>query len=561
MSIVKLRKMVRKQLKIKLFGRTLELGSPMAIIFWIITIIFFFGAYYMYGGGGSGGGGRQSGQRTVTPVVATIDGAEISRTEYDSRLRWARNQQRTGLQQMRRLKTTMLDAMIDNQLLVQAAKAEGIEVTEADLEAKKDEMVEEIINVRYKDKSVLRDALERENVSLETFKSEVLRERLPEDNELRAQLMLDKLKEKVQQSVSVTDEDVRESYLEVKARHILVDPAEFMADDEDGEADDESDADAQEQASETKLTQEEAEQKARDLLTELKQRAEEGEDFARLAEEYSDGPSASRGGELGWFSRGRMVPEFEEVAFEMEPGEVSDIVQTDFGLHILKVEDRRQDIPEDEEKLEQKREELLTQRKQKAWQDYQERLRAAANIEIVDPELKAYKLLEEDPEKRAGQAAELLVKAAEADPYNASARMELASLLKQAGQSDKAVDVLTELVESRTGQNSPAAHMELATAMREAGRDAKALSYVQKGSELAQGFNMQNYMIHSQAKRIFDEMEKPDLAKREQEWMTEFMAEQQQGRMGGMQPIQVGGDSSGGGSGGSGEGTAQETGE
>src|SRR6056297_3108265 len=121
MSIVKMRKMVRKQLKIKLFGRTLELGSPMAIIFWIIVIIFFVGTYYMYGGGGGGGGGpQQAGQRNVTAVVAEVDGQEISRTEFDSRLAWAQNQRRAGLRQMRQLKTGMLDAMINNQLLLDA---------------------------------------------------------------------------------------------------------------------------------------------------------------------------------------------------------------------------------------------------------------------------------------------------------------------------------------------------------------------------------------------------------------------------------------------------------
>jgi len=72
MSIVKMRKMVRKQLKIRLFGRTIELGSPMAIIFWIIVIIFFVGTYYMYGGGGSGGGPQRGGKRDVTPVVAEM---------------------------------------------------------------------------------------------------------------------------------------------------------------------------------------------------------------------------------------------------------------------------------------------------------------------------------------------------------------------------------------------------------------------------------------------------------------------------------------------------------
>jgi parvulin-like peptidyl-prolyl isomerase len=63
--------------------------------------------------------------------------------------------------------------------------------------------------------------------------------------------------------------------------------------------------------------------------------------FAELAEEKSEGPSASNGGDLGFFGRGEMVPPFEKKAFEMETGEVSDPVKTDFGWHLIKKEDER----------------------------------------------------------------------------------------------------------------------------------------------------------------------------------------------------------------------------
>jgi peptidyl-prolyl cis-trans isomerase D len=76
-------------------------------------------------------------------------------------------------------------------------------------------------------------------------------------------------------------------------------------------------------------------------LAEIADAIREGEDFAEMAKTYSDGPSGPEGGDLGWFGLGRMVPEFEETAFALEIGEVSDPVKTQFGYHVILVEDRR----------------------------------------------------------------------------------------------------------------------------------------------------------------------------------------------------------------------------
>jgi len=77
------------------------------------------------------------------------------------------------------------------------------------------------------------------------------------------------------------------------------------------------------------------------LLLDLKQRVLAGEDFQELATIYSEDPSASYGGNLGWVKRGQMVPEFEAVAMKLKPGQVSDPVETEFGIHIIQSVDRR----------------------------------------------------------------------------------------------------------------------------------------------------------------------------------------------------------------------------
>ncbi len=104
---------------------------------------------------------------------------------------------------------------------------------------------------------------------------------------------------------------------EVKARHILIGVS--------------PDADPE------KI--EEARKRAEEVLA----KAKKGEDFASLAEKYSEGPTAKKGGDLGYFPRGRMVREFEDAAFSSAPGEISPLVRTRFGFHIIKVEDVREE--------------------------------------------------------------------------------------------------------------------------------------------------------------------------------------------------------------------------
>lgn len=81
--------------------------------------------------------------------------------------------------------------------------------------------------------------------------------------------------------------------------------------------------------------------KARGHAEDILKRARAGEDFAKLAEKYSSDPgSKTSGGELGWFGKGRMVKVFEDTAFNLQPGQISDVVESEFGYHIIKVEER-----------------------------------------------------------------------------------------------------------------------------------------------------------------------------------------------------------------------------
>ena len=87
--------------------------------------------------------------------------------------------------------------------------------------------------------------------------------------------------------------------------------------------------------------------KTKELAEELKKRLDEGEEFSKLAEEYSECPSKKRGGDLGWFGKGSMVRAFEVAAFTIEEGGVTDPVKTEFGWHLIYVYEIQTDINPD----------------------------------------------------------------------------------------------------------------------------------------------------------------------------------------------------------------------
>lgn len=134
---------------------------------------------------------------------------------------------------------------------------------------------------------------------------------------------------------------------------------------------------------------------------EIKQKLDNGGDFAKLAEQFSKDPgSKTKGGDLGFFGKGAMVPEFDKVAFTIEKNKVSDPIKSNYGYHIIKVTDERENT------FENKKEEIenqIKQEKAKPITEIVEKLRKDADVKVNDKELKGILKKKQEPSPQMPQ--------------------------------------------------------------------------------------------------------------------------------------------------------------
>ena len=139
---------------------------------------------------------------------------------------------------------------------------------------------------------------------------------------------------------------------------------------------------------------------ARNKIDDILVKATDGEDFAELAKEFSEGPSKDNGGDLGCFGRGQMVPPFEEAAFALGEGEISDVVETQFGYHIIKLTGRKPERQIPFEEVEgQIRQSLLDQKINTEVNAWIADLRANATVDILKVEDSPETGVTEEPAK------------------------------------------------------------------------------------------------------------------------------------------------------------------
>ena len=140
------------------------------------------------------------------------------------------------------------------------------------------------------------------------------------------------------------------------------------------------------------------------LARQLRDQARGGADFAQLASQHSQEPGASeRGGDLGYFTSGQMVQPFEEAAFALQPGQVSDVVETAFGLHVIKVEDKR--LPDFEATRDQFRQQMVQKRYTEAEETYLTQLSNQKQLEVEEGAIEVARDLARKPETQLGRRA------------------------------------------------------------------------------------------------------------------------------------------------------------
>ncbi|USK70558.1 peptidylprolyl isomerase [Peribacillus asahii] len=216
-------------------------------------------------------------------TVATVDGSKITKEELYDEL-------------VASYGTDTLNTLITNKMIELEVKKQNVTVSDEDIQKELDVLIEQ-----YGDEETLKGQLEASGSSMDDLKDDIVQ-----------YLQTRKL---IEPSIKITDEEIKTYFEEnkdslgqaeqVEASHILV---------------------------EDKATAEE-------VLKKLKS----GGDFAELAKEYStDEGSAANGGSLGYFGKGQMVAEFEDAAFKLEVGKISEPVKTEHGYHIIKVTDKKE---------------------------------------------------------------------------------------------------------------------------------------------------------------------------------------------------------------------------
>ena len=248
--------------------------------------------------------------------AATVNGVEISRMKVEAQVNHqvnARGMGSGGITQpgtYKNIQQEVMEQLIVQELLWQEAQRRETIVGDTEI----DEQLEE-----------MKGGFDTEQAFLFKIKEGGFTESTYRENIRQQRSVQRMVSENISSAIEISDEEVLDFYVantdrmtipeQVRARHVLI---SLKSEDDNARA------------------------VAFEKIAAVRKEIENGTSFALVAMERSEGPSANQGGDLGFFGRGDMVPAFEEVAFALQPGEISENVETQYGFHIIKLEERRE---------------------------------------------------------------------------------------------------------------------------------------------------------------------------------------------------------------------------
>jgi len=254
-------------------------------------------------------------------IVASVNGEAIYKDVIDKKLMYLQAQ----LGPMITWEFT-LNHTINQHILLQKANEMGITVDEQKIIEGVEQWFDQLDE--QMDPDQLQTILAMQNVTLEEFKNDTIRMYI--DDFVVFTLFNDTIFSTIDESQytngTVTDEEILEHYEANKDSFVAIDASHILVC----------------YTGAASCTQNRTKEEAETRINEVYQMLLDSGDFEDIAKEYSDGPSGPAGGNLGEFPKGQMVPAFEEAAFALKPSQLSDIVETDFGFHIIKLNSRKE---------------------------------------------------------------------------------------------------------------------------------------------------------------------------------------------------------------------------
>ena len=290
----------------------------------------------------------------VNEDIITLSEVELRAAPELERLASVRDAKARGEERQKLLKR-VTDQLIGEKLMEKEVKEMGLTTSDRELDQAIDDVVKQN---NFSSREELEERIRGEGLNMKEYR-EMLGGQM-------ARMKLVQLK--VSPRVKLSDADLKSEYAqysknergdaEVHARHILVQLPKNASPEQ----------------------VETARKRAEAIAKEARR---PGMDFEALARARSEGPSAEDGGDLGFFRRGQMVPAFDKVVFTLKDGQVSDPVRTDFGWHVIKVEERRAiPVPGFEEVKEQLAEKLRREKTEKFVEQYVQELRTKAVVQV-----------------------------------------------------------------------------------------------------------------------------------------------------------------------------------